>query len=175
VTRPRVSLIAAVARNGVIGANGKMPWRLSTDLQRFKRLTMGKPIVMGRMTFESIGKPLPGRANVIVTHHPKAPAEGVVYVADIDAALTVAARYAEQSGATEIMVIGGGKIYAETIGRADRLYITHVEAAPDGDTMFPPIDPTTWKGAPSERIGVGEKDTLATKFTIYERVAPLDG
>jgi dihydrofolate reductase len=175
VNRPRVSLIAAVARNGVIGANGAMPWRLSTDLQRFKRLTTGKPVVMGRMTYESIGKPLSGRANVVVTRHPKAATDGVVFVPDIDAALAVAARHAENAGAMEIMVIGGGKIYAETIGRADRLYVTHVDASPEGDTMFPPIDPQIWKGSASERIGIGEKDTAATTFTIYDRVTPLDG
>ncbi|MEJ0013370.1 MAG: dihydrofolate reductase [Bauldia sp.] len=173
MSRPRIALIAAVARNGVIGAAGKMPWRLSTDAQRFKRLTMGKPIVMGRKTYESIGKPLPGRTNIVVTHRPGAATEGVVFVPDLEAALSVATTRAEVAGVGEIMVIGGGEIYAATLERADRLYITHVEASPDGDARFPPIDPAVWRGASSERIGVGEKDTAPTTFVIYDRVAPL--
>jgi dihydrofolate reductase len=169
--RPRVSLVAAVARNGVIGAGDAMPWRLSTDLKRFKQLTLGKPVIVGRKTFDAIGKPLPGRANIVVTRRPGAAQAGVIFAADLDAAVAEAAR----SGANEIMVIGGGRIYADAIGRADRLYITHVEATPEGDTHFPQIDSSVWRVVSSESVAAGEKDSAATTYVIYERIAPLTG
>lgn len=175
MSRVRLSLIAAVARNGVIGDGQRLPWRLSTDMRRFKRLTMGKPVIMGRKTFESIGKPLSGRVNIVVTQRTTRP-EGVLVVTDLDAAIAVAEEEAARSGADEAMVIGGGEIYAAAIGRADRLYITHVEASPAGDVHFPPIDPTIWKGAASERLAPGEKDSEATTFVIYERAdVPAQG
>ena len=165
----RLSLVAAVARNGVIGANQAMPWRLSTDLQRFKRLTLGKPVVMGRKTFETIGKPLAGRFNIVVTGRSGVPPEGVVFAPSLDAAMVLAEAEATLTGADEAMIIGGGTLYAAAIGRADRLYITHVEASPPGDTHFPSIDPGIWKSISSERVEAGEKDSVATRFVIYER------
>jgi dihydrofolate reductase len=162
----RLSLVAAVARNGVIGANQAMPWRLSTDMLRFKRLTLGKPIIMGRRTFESIGKPLAGRANIVVTRNSRMRHEGVIFASSIDAAIAAAAA----SGAEEAMVIGGGMVYAESIGRADRLYITHVEASPAGDTRFPPIEPTVWRNISSENVAASDKDSVATRFVIYDRI-----
>jgi len=167
----RLSLIAAVARNGVIGAAEGMPWRLSTDLQRFKRLTLGKPVIMGRKTFATIGRPLPGRANIVLTRHGGVPLAGVTYAASLDAAIAMAATHAAMRGVGEAMVIGGGQVYAETIRHADRLYITQVDASPVGDTYFPPIDPAVWEGISSERIAAGEKDDAATTFVIYERAA----
>ncbi len=164
----RVALVAAVAENGVIGTGGDMPWRLSSDLRRFKRLTMGKPVVMGRKTFESIGKPLAGRVNIVVSRQPGFAPGGVLVAADLDAALDLART---QIGAgDEMMVIGGGQIYAATIGRADRLYITHVAASPDGDTHFPPIDPAVWRVVSREAVPAGDKDSAATTFVVYERV-----
>ncbi|HVZ13647.1 MAG TPA: dihydrofolate reductase [Bauldia sp.] len=165
----RIALIAAVASNGVIGAGGAMPWRLTTDMQRFRRLTIGKPVVMGRKTFASIGRPLSGRANIVVTRHGLGPLADIIVQPSLERALAAAAMHAALLGATEIMVIGGGEIYSETIGKADRLYITHVDAHPPGDTYFPPIDPVIWQPASSERIGAGPADTNATTFTIYER------
>ncbi len=163
----RLSLVAAVARNGVIGVKQALPWRLSTDLQRFKRLTFGKPVIMGRKTFETIGKPLAGRDNIVVTKSSGMRHEGVTFASSLEAAIAIAEAVA---GADEAMVIGGGMVYAETITMADRLYITHVEASPPGDTHFPPIDPGTWKSISSERVEAGEKDSVATRFVIYERV-----
>jgi dihydrofolate reductase len=171
---PRIVIVAAVARNGVIGRDGEMPWRLSTDLQRFKRLTMGKPVVMGRKTFEAIGKPLPGRLNIVVTRGGDTGIEGVTTAPDIASAFDLAREEARRSGAAEIAVVGGGEIYARAIGLADRLYITHVEAKPDGDVLFPPIDPTIWRATSSERIAAGEKDSEATTFAVYERIQPAD-
>lgn len=162
-----VSIVAAVADNGVIGSNSKMPWRLSTDMKRFKRLTMGKPVVMGRKTFESIGKPLPGRLNVVVTRQPGFRPEGVAVAASLDAALAMAAEAADKG---EVVVAGGGEIYAAAIGLADRLYITHVAARPEGDTRFPDIDPAVWRATATETVPAGEKDSAATRFVIYERV-----
>jgi dihydrofolate reductase len=165
----RIALIAAVAGNGVIGVGGAMPWRLATDMQRFRRLTMGKPVVMGRKTFASIGKALPGRANIVVTRFGFGPLPDVIVVPSVERALEVAAMHAARLGATEAMIAGGGEIYAETIGRADRLYITAVEAEPVGDTHFPAIDPAIWQPTSSERIAAGPNDSAATTFTIYER------
>lgn len=171
MTRPRLWLIAAVARNGVIGVAGKMPWRLSTDLKRFKELTLGHPILMGHKTFASIGKPLPGRLNIVVTRRADKmmDADGLMFVGSIDAAIDVA----QFSGNDDLMVIGGGEVYAATIGRAFRLCITHVEATPEGDTYFPDIDPAVWKTTWSERIPAGEKDSAPTTYTVYDRLTPL--
>jgi dihydrofolate reductase len=168
----RLSIIAAVAENGVIGAGNAMPWKLSSDLKRFKALTMGKPVVMGRKTFESIGKPLPGRLNIVVTRQRDFAPEGVTVVANVDAALVAGEERA--AGDDEIMVIGGGEIYRSAIDRADRLYITHVEAAPEGDTHFPAIDPAVWRATTAERLPSGPKDSEATTFVIYERIVPID-
>jgi dihydrofolate reductase len=164
----RVALIAAVAENNVIGDGQAMPWRLSSDLKRFRRLTMGKPVIMGRKTWQSIGKPLQGRTNIVVTRQPGFSADGALVAPSLDAALGLAEREAPE----EIMVIGGGEIYAEAMAAADRLYVTHVAASPAGSVRFPAVDPAIWQadGLP-ERLPAGEKDDAATAFVIYDRVA----
>lgn len=169
MTDAAVVIVAAVARNGVIGNRGEMPWRLSTDLRRFRQLTMGKPVIMGRKTFAAIGKPLPGRINIVVTRSRDFSAEGVLVAPDLDQAIVIGRREAGRAGVSEVTVIGGGEIYAAAIGRADRLYITHVEASPDGDTRFPDIDPNLWKAVSSTEVPAGEKDTETTTFVVYER------
>jgi len=175
VNKIRLSLIAAVAENGVIGAGDRMPWRLSSDLKRFKSITTGKPVVMGRRTFETIGKPLAGRLNIVVSRKTDFAPDGVVLAPSLEAALIKAGEKARASADKEIMVIGGGEIYREAIDLADRLYITHVEAAPEGDTQFPPIDPGFWRATVSEHTPAGPKDSAATTFVIYERVANASG
>jgi dihydrofolate reductase len=170
VTGVRLSLIAAVAGNGVIGAGGKLPWRLSTDMKRFRRLTMGKPVIMGRKTFASMGKALDGRGNIVVTRQADFAAAGVVVARSLESAI----RSAEESaagGGGEVMVIGGGEIYAAALALADRLYITHVAAAPEGEVRFPAIDPNQWRATVTEEVPAGDKDSAATTFVIYERVA----
>ncbi len=162
-------LVAAVAENGVIGREGDMPWSLPTDLRHFRRLTLGKPVVMGRRTFESIGRPLPGRHNIVVTRDRGFAAEGVEVVHGVEAALERAREVAAAGGATEVAVVGGGALYRATIGRADRLYITRVEASPEGDTRFPEIDSAVWHKVSEERPPRAEKDTAAVHFTVYER------
>jgi dihydrofolate reductase len=169
----RLSIIAAVAENGVIGAGNAMPWRLSSDLRRFKALTMGKPVIMGRKTFESIGKPLAGRVNIVVTRQKGFAPPGVTVVPSVDAALVTAEEGARAAADDEIMVIGGGEVYRAAIDRADRLYITHVEAAPAGDTHFPAIDPAVWRATTAERLPSGPKDSAASTFVVYERIVPI--
>jgi dihydrofolate reductase len=159
----RLSIIAAVAENGVIGRDGDMPWKLSTDLKRFKALTTGKPVVMGRKTFASIGRPLPNRVNIVVTRDGGFKADGVSAVSDLDAALAAA------GDADEVMVIGGGEIYRAWIAKADRLYITHVAASPEGDTLFPAIDPAQWVELSSEDVPEGPSDSAASRFVVYAR------
>lgn len=166
-----VSLIAAVAENGVIGNDGAMPWRLSTDLRRFKALTIGKPVVMGRRTFESIGRPLAGRANIVVSRRTDCRPDGATVAASLDAALAEAKSAALQAGVDEVFVIGGGEIYAAAMPHADRLHITHVAARPAGDTVFPAIDPALWSRVSHEDVPAGEMDTAPTTYAVYERRA----
>lgn len=161
----RVSIIAAVAANGVIGNDGDMPWKLSTDLKRFKALTTGKPVIMGRKTFASIGRPLPNRVNLVLTRDAAFDAPGVVVVPTLEAAVDAAS----DAGAEEAMVIGGGEIYRAFLDRAERLYITHVDASPAGDTHFPAIDPKVFEVVSTEDVPAGISDTAATRFTIYQR------
>ncbi|MEO1066178.1 MAG: dihydrofolate reductase [Pseudomonadota bacterium] len=167
-----IAMIAAVAENGVIGADNAMPWRLSTDLKRFKSLTMGKPIIMGRKTYESVGKALPGRLNIVVSRSPAFAPDDAHVVHSLDQALDVARQGVARSGAEEIMVTGGGQIYRQAMADADRLYITHVSAMPDGDTVFPPIDMSVWHIVQEEKVPAGERDSAATVYRIYERNRP---
>lgn len=163
-----VSLVVAIAENGIIGREGGLPWRLSTDMKRFKAITMGHPVVMGRRTWESFPKrePLSGRTNIIITRDRGYSAEGAVVAASLDEALAIAA---ESPGGDEICVIGGGQIYSAVMDHADRLHVTHIDAAIDGDTRFPPIDPQTWYSIHEETVPAGEKDDFATRYVIYER------
>jgi dihydrofolate reductase len=167
-------MVAAVAANGVIGAGNALPFRLSTDLKRFKALTIGKPVIMGRKTYDSIGRALPGRINIVITRQAEWGAPGIVTAASIDEAIRTAAAAAEATGADAISIIGGGEIYAQAIKRADRLFITHVEGEVEGDTHFPPIDPERFSPAPAELVPAGEKDSHATRFVVYERRPTAD-
>lgn len=166
----RIALVAAVAANGVIGDGAGMPWRLSTDMRRFRALTMGKPVIVGRKTFETFAKPLPGRTNIVVTRQPDYRPADVVVAASLDEALARAADVAAATGVDEIIVAGGGEIYAAAIGRAHRLYVTHVATEPTGATRFPPIAAAEWHMVSREPVPAGEKDSAATEFTVYERI-----
>ncbi len=140
-----VAFIVACAENGVIGQAGGLPWHLSGDLKFFKAQTLGKPVVMGRKTYQSIGKPLPGRPNLVITRDPDFRAEGVEVLRDIEAALARAQALAAESGAEEVMVIGGGQIFEKTLNLARRIYLTVVHAHPEGDTLMPDLDPEVWE------------------------------
>ncbi|MFD0917627.1 dihydrofolate reductase [Pseudahrensia aquimaris] len=164
-----VSIVVAAAENGVIGADGDMPWRLSTDLQRFKKLTLGKPMIMGRKTFDSIGKALPGRTSIVVTRDSEWQAEGVVAVGSLDKAFDLALEIANADGVDELCVVGGGQIYAQAMDRADVLHVTTVHASPQGDTVFPAIDLAVWQAVHEEPVPAGEKDSATTTYRVYRR------
>lgn len=168
--KPTISIVVAMAKNNVIGANGEMPWKLSSDLKRFKRDTMGKPIVMGRKTWESIGRPLPGRPNIVVTRNADYNAQGATVVTSLKDALNFAIEQCAELNVDEICLIGGGQLYKEAIDKADRLYVTHVMAEPEGDTWFPQIRPTQWKTIIEETFNAGEKDSADTRYAVYERI-----
>lgn len=165
--RARIALIVAMAENRAIGRDGDLPWRIPADLKHFKAKTMGKPIVMGRKTFDSIGKPLPGRANIVVTRGDATFPDGVDVAGDIDAALAIAQKRAEQSGADEIMVIGGAALYEATLPLADRLYVTEVHETVEGDTCFPAFDRDGWREI--EREDRDDIHTAAVSFVTLDR------
>ena len=164
-----VAMIVAVGSNGVIGSQGEIPWRLPSDFAHFKRTTLGKPLIMGRKTFESIGRPLPGRTNIIVTRRRDYRPEGVVVVSSLAEALENARRVAVADGATEVMIGGGGEIYREAMPQAERLYVTHVEAAPQGDAYFPDIDPLLWEVEQVLAIERTDRDSAPFSVKVYRR------
>ncbi|MET0721435.1 MAG: dihydrofolate reductase [Tardiphaga sp.] len=165
-----IILIVAVAENGVIGQGNAIPWRLKTDMQRFKALTMGKPIVMGRKTFESFPRrPLPGRTNIVITRNASYQAAGAVVTTSSVAARDVAMGDALRRFATEIAVIGGAEIYAQWMDSADRLEITEVHARPDGDTRFPAVDPAAWEEVARVRNPASSHDSADFSYVTYRR------
>ena len=167
-----VALIVAVARNGVIGRDGDLPWRLSSDLKLFRRLTMGKPIVMGRRTWATLArKPLDGRDNIVVTRDVSFSAPGASVVHSVAEALSAAQRSAAASGAEEIMIIGGAEIYRELLPVADRIYLTEVDASPPGDAVFPRLDARQWREVSREAIEQGAQDQHRAVLRVLERVA----
>ncbi|EAQ82352.1 dihydrofolate reductase [Blastopirellula marina] len=160
-----VSLIVAASQNNVIGRDGDMPWRLSADLQRFKKLTMGHSIVMGRKTYESIGRLLPGRQTVIVTRQADYAVEGAVIAANVAEALQT------PSTSGEIFVVGGGEIYAQAIDLADQIYLTRVQAMiEDGDAFFPALDQDKWDRIETREFPADEKNDYPTTFEIWRRL-----
>ena len=166
---PRIDIIAAVAENNVIGANGGLPFKLSTDLKRFKALTMGKPIIMGRKTYDSIGRPLPGRINIVISRQLDLAVEGVISARSFDEAVHIGAAATMANDADSICVIGGGEIYGQAYARADQLLITHVEGEVEGDTFFPVIDPLLFEATISEIVPQGEKDSHASYYVVYQK------
>ena len=165
----KIAMIAGVAKNGVIGSAQTIPWRIPSDFAFFKRTTMGKPIIMGRKQFETVGKPLPGRTNIVVTRQSGYQPEGVLVFSTIDAALEKAREIAEADGVDEIMIIGGGDIYAQLMSRADRLYISHIELSPEGDVVFPAIAPEQWIVVDTPDIVPSPKDEARYRVNVYER------
>lgn len=166
----KLAVIVAASENGVIGQNNNLPWHLPEDLQYFKRVTMGKPIVMGRKTFESIGRPLPGRVNIVISRSETYCAAGVEVVRSLNAALALAESAAQVSGANEMMVIGGAEIYAAAIPRADVLYLTKVHARIEGDAYLPAVDWAQWQEVGCERHLAANSAQHDYSFTIYERL-----
>ena len=168
-----VALVVAMAENGVIGRGGDLPWRIPADLRRFKAVTMGKPIVMGRRTFESIGRPLPGRPNIVVTRDGSRRWDGARTAKDFDGALALARRRAEADGVSEVMVIGGAGVYRAALPRVDRIYLTRIHEPVDGDTVFPDWDETAWREVSRE-----DRDDIYSSrvsFSVLERARCWNG
>ena len=161
-----IAIIVAVAENGVIGTNNALPWRLPDDLKRFKALSLGKPVVMGRRTFDSIGRPLPGRTNIVVSRQPGLAIEGALVAQSLAAALAAA------SGAPEIAVIGGAEIFRQVLPRTATIHLTRVHARIDGDVFFPDLDPAKWRETAVEHHAADERHQYAFTFVTLQRVAP---
>ncbi|MGE0025468.1 MAG: dihydrofolate reductase [Hyphomicrobium sp.] len=165
----RISLIVAVADNGVIGANGRLPWKLSADLKAFRRRTMGKPVIMGRKTFQSLKGPLDGRDNIVLTTDPFFEADGISVVNTLADALTLARTLALTRGADEVMVMGGAEVYRAALPHAERMYWTAIHAKPEGDVHFPDLDPDAWAEVERHEVPAGEKDDVTATLRVLER------
>ncbi|MDZ7926023.1 MAG: dihydrofolate reductase [Agrobacterium sp.] len=172
MSEPRITIIVAVSENGVIGRDLDMPWKLSTDLKRFKAMTMGKPLIMGRKTFLSVGeRPLPGRPHIIVSRNADYRPDGVDVVSSLEDGLALGKAKAAELGVDEVFVAGGGEIYRQAIPFADQLSVTHVAVKLDGDTFFPEIDPAVFEKIEENAVPAGEKDNYPVLFTTYLRRA----
>lgn len=167
----QIVFVVAIAENGVIGANGTIPWRLKSDMKRFKALTLGKPVVMGRKTFASLRRPLSGRTNIVITRDPDFRASGAVVTTSAADALAIARGDALRRGSSEIAVIGGAEIYRQWLDLADCLEITEVHARPDGDTVFD-IDRSKWEEVARVRHEVGSDDSAPFSYVTYRRRLP---
>jgi dihydrofolate reductase len=161
----RISLLVAAAENNTIGKDGQLPWHLPNDLKMFKNLTWAMPVIMGRKTYESLGKPLKGRVNIVLTTRPEQGSPGIEYAASIDEALSKAA----STGCKEVFVIGGGTIYEQFFSRADRIYLTRVHASVEGDTFFPVLDPALWEQDGHLDFLPDEKHAYAYSFQRWKR------
>lgn len=170
----RKALIVAMSRNRVIGRNNALPWYLPGDLRYFKQATMGKPIIMGRKTWQSIGRPLPGRMNIVVTRDKawQAPA-GTVSDSSLEQAFVRATAQAELEGGDEVMVIGGGQIYADVLPQIDRMYVTQVHAEVEGDAYFPEVDWEEWEEIGREDFSASDNNPYDYSFVVYQRLSSV--
>lgn len=164
-----IAIIVAAAKNRVIGHNNAMPWYLPEELKHFKRITLGKPLVMGRNTFESIGRPLPGRTNIVISRNPEFNHPGIKVASSLAAALKIADAQAVIDGATEIMVIGGGQIYEQAFPLASYLYLTEVDAEPEGDTWFPEVSMDEWLETSRDSYSAQEGNRYAYAIRCLQR------
>ncbi len=165
----KIVLVAAIGENNVIGRAGQLPWQLKSDLKHFRSVTIGKPVVMGRKTYELIGKPLKDRTNIVLTRDLSLKVPGGVLATSLDAALAIARQDAAKRGVDEIMVIGGSDVFEATMAMASQLEITHVHAAPEGDALFPPIDPTVWREVTRKDYAAGPEDDANFTVVTYLR------
>jgi dihydrofolate reductase len=165
----QIVLVAAIGENNVIGRGGQLPWRLKSDLAHFRDLTMNRPLIMGRKTYESIGKPLKGRTNIVLTRDLDLIAPGTVLATSLDAAIAIARADAAKRGVDEIVVIGGSDVFADTMAMASRLEITHVHTAPAGDALFPPINPAVWREVARAEHAAGPDDDAGFAVATYLR------
>jgi dihydrofolate reductase len=165
----KLALVVARGSNNVIGMDGDLPWKLSSDLKHFKAITMGKPVIMGRKTWASIGRPLPGRPNLVVTRDANFKASGASVWSNLDVAIAAGQAMAATTGIEEVCVIGGGELYAQTINRADRLYLTEVDASPKGDALFPSFNERDWYERAREDFAAGPKDDHAFCVRVLDK------
>jgi dihydrofolate reductase len=161
-----IVILVAVAENGVIGSDNRLPWRLPDDLKRFKALSLGKPVVMGRRTFDSIGRALPGRANIVVSRQPGLAIDGAVVARSLDAALAAAGT------APEVVVIGGAQIFRQVLPRTDVIHLTRVHAHIEGDVVFPELDPGKWRETAVEHHAADERHQYPFTFVTLQRIRP---
>lgn len=165
----QLSLMAALAENRVIGRDNKLPWHLPNDLKYFKSVTLGKPVLMGRKTWESLGRPLPGRTNIVITRQPGYAPAGATVAVSLDDAIYLAEHAVRGTGIDECVVIGGAEIYAQALPRCDRLYLTEVHASVPGDAYFPEFDRARWREVKRERFGAEGANPYDYSFVVYER------
>jgi dihydrofolate reductase len=166
---PVIALVVAIGDNGAIGKRGSLPWHLSTDLKYFRKVTLGKPIIMGRRTFESFPRALDQRLNIVLSRDPAYVAPGAIVVPSLNAALDIARSAAQQVGVEEIMIVGGDDVFREVLPKASRIYLTEVHASPDADVWFT-FDRNDWPEISRERHEPGPKDDHAFSFVVLERV-----
>lgn len=171
----RLTLVVAAAENGVIGADGRLPWRLKSEMAHFREVTLGKPVVMGRKTLGSIGKPLKGRTNIVITRDPDFAASGIVVAPSLSAALAAARGDALRRGADEIAVIGGADVYRQALPLADRIVFTRVHLQPHGDSTFPPIDPNAWSETSRSEHAAGPQDDAPFSVLVFDRTGAAAG
>ena len=166
---PIVALIVAVAENGVIGRDGRLPWRLPSEMRHFRSVTLDKPVIMGRRTFVSLKQPLSKRDNIVLTHNREYAPQGAIAIESVEQALKVAGDCAMARAAKEMMVVGGAEVYAALLSKAERIYFTRVHAKPDGDVRFPELDFAAWREVSSEHHPRGEKDEFDYTISVFER------
>jgi dihydrofolate reductase len=169
VDKTRIAFVVAVAENDVIGRNGQLPWRLPSDLKRFRKVTLGKPVVMGRKTYDSIGKPLDGRDNIVVTRQSDFHRPGVHVASSVEQALALGQELAAGRGVDEVMVIGGAEVYRVALPRAERIYLTLVHAEPEGDARFDAPDRREWRETAREPMPQGPNDQYSAEFIVLDR------
>ncbi len=167
-TRLPLAMIAALAERHVIGRDNIMPWHLPADLKHFKAMTLGKPIIMGRKTWDSLGRPLPGRLNLVVSRQPDLQLDGAETFTNLEAALVRAEQWAREQGVDELMLIGGAQLYTQALGRAQRLYLTRIDAQPEGDAFFPAFDENEWQCVDSQ-AHPAEGEAPAYRFETWAR------
>jgi dihydrofolate reductase len=170
--KPMITLVVAMAENGAIGRGGDLPWRLSSDLRYFRKVTMGKPVIMGRRTFKSLPRILDGRLNVVLSRDSGFVAGGAVMAHSLEEGLQLARDSALRTGAEEVMVIGGEDVFRAVLPQASRIYLTEVHASPHADTWFPPLDRGEWHEVSRERHEPGPKDEYAFSLVVLERFSP---
>lgn len=166
-----ICIVVAVAENGVIGVDNGLPWKLSADLKHFKQVTMGHPMIMGRLTFDSIGRPLPGRKTVVVTRQQDWSCEGVEVAHDLDEAFSMAQALSAEMGVDKIMLVGGAQLYQQALSHCQHIFLTKVEANIDGDAFFPALDMSQWEEVSNERFEADSNNSYAYSFLQLKRKA----